>query len=385
MQGTASKRVLLTSGRLPVSLELARAFHAAGWHVVVADPWSMHLCRMSNRVQECIVLPSPQDDPEHYLDELVRHCSEHRIDLVIPVSEETPYVAALVDGEVPVFTSSADTVLSLHDKLGFIQVAQLHSLEVPDTARADEDTDDICAAAFVSKPRFSCSGRGVRFHHAGDKLPADSDSVVQQRLVGTAVNVFCIADSGELRLATAYRGRLADGSVSIAFERDDEAAACTAWAHRFIQASKYTGLIAFDFIVDAQGVARPIECNPRATSGIHFAEPDALVAAITAADMPDQTLKASSQLAEKWSCFTRYLASLGAVAETREAWQVLSTFSDISWRGDDPWPFLAMPVNSWRLLWKALSSDHSFASAAVADIEWRRPSDAVIDTRHDDH
>ena len=121
MPSASSKTVLLTSGRLPVGLELARAFHAAGWHVVVADPWPMHLCRMSRCVDETIELPPPQDDPQRFIDMLAQRCHEYDIDLMVPVSEETPYVAGLLDGETPVFTSARDEVLAVHDKFGFIQ------------------------------------------------------------------------------------------------------------------------------------------------------------------------------------------------------------------------------------------------------------------------
>ncbi len=343
----------------------------------------MHLCRMSNSVHETIELPSPQDDPGRFIDVLERRCREYRIDLVVPVSEETPYIADLLDRELPVFSSHAADVLTLHDKLGFILKAREFGLDAPETARADEDTTALRASAFVTKPRFSCSGRGVRFHDAETHVAMDADRVVQQRVNGDAVNVFCIAIDGRVRLSTAYRGRLVDGSVAIAFERDDQANSCTAWAERFISASGYTGLIAFDFIVDADGRAWPLECNPRATSGIHYATPDALVAAITGEAMPPETLKTATRLAEKWSCFTHYLGSLGSPERTRRAWRVLSSFTDISWRRNDPWPFLAMPVNSWRLLLKSLQKDQSFASAAVADIEWRQPAGTADEVKHD--
>ncbi len=371
MPSASSKTVLLTSGRLPVGLELARAFHAAGWHVVVADPWPMHLCRMSRCVDETIELPPPQEDPQRFVEVLAQRCREYDVDLVVPVSEETLYVAGLLDSDVPVFTSARDEVLAVHDKLGFIQRAQEYGLDTPETARADEAAGPITDTAYVSKPRFSCSGRGVRFHRGGSVPSADASSIVQQRIDGHAVNAFCVAVQGETRLASAYRVSLADGSVAIAFEHDDDGDACLDWATRFIEASGYTGLIAFDFIVDADGKAWPLECNPRATSGIHFLRPAALVAAITGEDLRDTVFKEATQMAEKWSCFTRYLASLGKPDETREAWQVLWRFRDVSWRRNDPWPFLAMPFNSWRLLLKSLQRGHSFASAAVSDIEWR--------------
>ena len=60
------KTVLLTLGRLPVALELARGFAACGWRVVVADPFAMHLSRMSNAVHKCYRVAAPAADPRQF-------------------------------------------------------------------------------------------------------------------------------------------------------------------------------------------------------------------------------------------------------------------------------------------------------------------------------
>jgi hypothetical protein len=46
--------------------------------------------------------------------------------------------------------------------------------------------------------------------------------------------------------------------------------AIEAWVRRFVEFTGFSGQIAFDFIEDSQGVVRALECNPRATSGLHL-------------------------------------------------------------------------------------------------------------------
>ena len=57
----------------------------------------MHLARMSNAVDRCFRVARPDQDPDRYLDELRTIAVSERVDLVVPVSEESMHVAALRD------------------------------------------------------------------------------------------------------------------------------------------------------------------------------------------------------------------------------------------------------------------------------------------------
>ena len=70
--------VLLTLGRLPKALEVARALRGAGCRVIVAEPFRRHLTGASRAVARSVVVPSPvadreaRNDPDHRLDETPR-------------------------------------------------------------------------------------------------------------------------------------------------------------------------------------------------------------------------------------------------------------------------------------------------------------------------
>jgi hypothetical protein len=54
--------VLITIGRLPKALDFARAFHARGWRVVVAEPFRRHLTGASRQVARSMQVTSPVRD-----------------------------------------------------------------------------------------------------------------------------------------------------------------------------------------------------------------------------------------------------------------------------------------------------------------------------------
>jgi len=84
---------LLTSGRLPSALELARALARAGCHVVVADSYPTFICQGSRAVAKAYVVPPPRLQPASYELAIMDIIRRERIELVVPASEEVLYVA----------------------------------------------------------------------------------------------------------------------------------------------------------------------------------------------------------------------------------------------------------------------------------------------------
>lgn len=160
--------VLITLGRLPQALDLARAFYAAGWRVVVAEPFRKHLAGASNTVARSIVVTAPAKDREAYLQDLLRVVAEEAVDFVLPVSEEILHVAAL-HGRLPArtrifFAMTPEVVLQAHDKGAFAARADGLGLAVPPTHALGTAEAALLAQRqdVVIKPLHACSGRGVR-------------------------------------------------------------------------------------------------------------------------------------------------------------------------------------------------------------------------------
>ena len=377
------RTVLLTLGRLPVGLEIARSFADAGWRVIVAETRSIHLCRLSRSVDQCVRVPPPQTYPIAFRDAISRIIRDARVDMIVPVSEETLHVATLRPTDFPgtrFFCASASDVVRLHDKLAFNQAAASMGLPVPVSWAGDRAEEAAASGSrLIAKPRFSCSGRGVRYYDAGQVPQTDRADIIQKELVGALYSTCGIACDGRILANAIYRARVLSGSVAVAFERLESAPEIDSWVERFVRESGHTGFVSFDFIVDESGVPQAIECNPRATSGIHFFAPRTVAKLLSEPDITMRTDRQSFRpellLTEAYSCYTALLAALPRLSEARKIFKVLSAARDVSWRRDDPWPFLTMTFNSWPIIYAAARSGRPFAEVAMTDIEWRPDDD----------
>lgn len=336
----------------------------------------MHLARMSNAVDRCHQVVSPGKHADRYIDDLVRVTGTERVDLVVPVSEESMFVAALrgrVGSDVDVFCLDQAGVLALHDKYRFVETARSHGLPVPETFLSDcpEAAAFTAGSDFVSKPRYSSSGRNVCIHRAGESAPRDTTVLVQQMLRGPLVSSFSIVRQGEVFATSVYRGVVTDGSVAVCFEDVPNLDKVDSWIVNFAAATGHTGFLSFDFILGDDGEPRAIECNPRATSGIHFVSSRAIAPAILgAARAPTKSARAGL-LTESYSCFTAALKRLPSAAEFADAVRYLRQARDVTWSLADPWPFLLMMINTSPLLARSIRHRQTFAVSAVQDIEWR--------------
>ena len=158
------KTVLLTLGRLPKALELARALNAAGARVIVAEPFGSHVCRVSRAVSKSIRVPAPNSDPEGYLTALENIVHAEHVELVVPVSEEALHASKLA-GRLPPRTKLYSPVHAqlarLHDKLAFNRTAHSLGLAVPETHEGPAPGAQGLteSADYIVKPAHGCSGR----------------------------------------------------------------------------------------------------------------------------------------------------------------------------------------------------------------------------------
>ncbi len=381
-----SKTALLTLGQLPECLDLARALTAVGWRVVIAEPFGWHLAGLSRAVAKSVKVTPPSHDPEAYRRDLLEVIAREGVSLVLPVSVETLHVAALSEvlpETVRLFTSAQPRLLALHDKQSFIERAAALGLAVPESAPlgTPRALEIAKAGPHVVKPRSTSAGRGVVFREAGAALPgAGDDLVVQQRLPGATLSSFSIVRQGQPLLTLVYRGRDYDGAVAINLERIEQPEV-VAWAERFIAESGHHGFIGFDFVLDAEGRPCAVECNPRATSGLHFLETESLGHCLADPEMHQPpSFRAARHLQLFYSCLTAAQAAVFRRDDPLGKLQRLITTPDVTWRWRDPLPFLLMTPASAQIISKAILSRKTLGQAAVEDIDWTAaPADVETD------
>lgn len=381
------KRLLLTGGRAPATLELARLFHAAGHEVFVAESMREHLCRHSRAVAQSFEVPSPRQDRPGFIAGLADILARERIDMLIPTCEEVFHVAwghETLAARAEVFAPSLEQLRMLHSKWDFIQLLEELDFLTPETWRlqAPEDVLDVLGPLvpgerLVFKPVFSRFASKVRFYTAGegtDDLPRPTPQepwVAQRFIAGTAYCTYSVAREGKLSAHTIYPSNFTAGQGATIHFKAIEHPRIEAWVSRLVAALGYTGQIAFDFIETPEGELYPLECNPRATSGAHLFRPkDRLDAAFfgeapeTLRPEPDRAAMLSLAMGLYGLPAVRSLKRLGewgaAVATSRE---IL-----FDWR--DPLPVLGQ-VAAMADLWRT-SRRHgvSLLEASTWDIEW---------------
>ncbi|WP_420333147.1 ATP-grasp domain-containing protein [Roseibium sp.] len=371
--------VLLTLGRLPKALELARALTAAGCRVLVADPFAFHLCRASNAVEKSYKTPSPHSHQEQYLTHLLDIVAREKVDLVLPVSEEALHVS-LLKNRLPdgtrLFALSNDVLQALHDKYTFTQTAENAGLKVPETYLASDAQASRFAASgdTVLKPRLGCSGQELRML-SPDSLPkqplGSAETIIQKRIFGREVSTLSLCRNGKVLAHVTYEGNVFAGTVAVCFRRVSDLPQVKEWVADFARSGGYSYFLAFDFIVDEAGTPWPLECNPRLTSGIHFLDPHGIANAITNFEEATEVgLKPGERFQEG---HTTLLQVYGNVLRPQKALRHLRAMlgaRDVLWSLADPAPFPLMTPYSWAVLKQVMFRGRTFGEAATRDIAW---------------
>lgn len=369
--------VLILGARAPAALEWARAFQACGWRVTAADSLAWPLTRASTAVQAYRRLPEPRTRYAEWLQALRDCVTREAVDLVLPTCEEVFYLAH-GQHRLPcrVLTSRFELLHELHHKHGFAQRAAAWPAGAPQTAlicsRAELAAYEPVARQCVFKPAYSRFASRTLIRPSAKALarvqPTPMHPWVAQSFVpGREHCSFSLLVNGQVTAHAVYhpRHRVGRGS-GIWFEPGDPPPVRDFVEH-FGRVTGYSGQVGFDFIEGRDGRWFVLECNPRATSGVHlFADqPQALVAALLGEAVAAPVTPSPRMVA---------LAMLLFVAPRRAwhpgFWRDWSAARDVVVRPGDRGPLLAQVPGLIEILGRAARGRRGLLAAATADIEW---------------
>lgn len=280
-------RVLITGGRAPCALDLARGFAARGAEVYTAESLKYPLCAASRAVKQNFRVPAPAQDAAGYAAALRRIVRSEGIRLLLPTCEEIFYISAYQGSFGPgcrVLAPSLEVLRELHSKWAFIALCARLGFAVPETFRLGEGVEARIAGeapplrpgepAYLLKPEFSRFSARLSRHGTLDEARAQAECAggawVAQRYAGSELLcTYAVAHEGRLLAHAAYRAPQTASGASVCFQSDTGPQA-REWVELFVQRTGFSGQIAFDFIRTQDGKLLPIECNPRATSGVHL-------------------------------------------------------------------------------------------------------------------
>ncbi|WHX29697.1 ATP-grasp domain-containing protein [Brevibacillus agri] len=389
------RTVLLTGGRAPATLELARLLRAAGQRVIVAESAARHLCAHSRYVQRSYRVPPPRTQPEAYIDELCQIMRKERVDLLIPTCEEIFYVAhgrerLLAHGDVLV--EPLAVLRTLHDKWEFGKLARGAGALVPHTVRA-ESADERDAAIrqatgpVVLKPVYSRFAAHVQIISEPSRarlsaLPVPSARqpwLVQRFIAGRQLCSYAVAREGELALYADYETVHTAGQGATIHFAYAAHAGVKDFVTRFVRRHRLSGQIAFDFIESKTGELYVIECNPRLTSGIHLfagqtAAADAFLAGKSQGGAEGRAEAVVPQAGQ--TCMLTMAMLTYGLANVKDwrgwtSWvRDLCNARDVLFRAEDPRPFFDQFMMLGDLAWQSLRTKTSMLACSTSDIEW---------------
>jgi hypothetical protein len=267
----------ITCARTPVALTLMKILKQYHHTVYALDSLPKQSCigAASPYHDGYYQYPAPTTEFEAFKHTIQNLTNVLKPDLVVPVSEETFWMAMVPN--IPLFASPLETLNVLHNKSTFTTLSQSIGYG-PKEAYTFENEHQLAAFLstsdshkYVFKPSYS------RFGHQALIQPSKIEVLknthypllAQTFLPGTEVCVYNIAYQGKQLACMPYlpKYKYKEGA-SIYFEplyNPEIKHAC----QQIIEATHFTGQISFDLILQDNHPTF-IECNPRATSGLHL-------------------------------------------------------------------------------------------------------------------
>lgn len=378
------ERVLITGGRAPVALDLARHFAHAGIEVTVADSVPLFLTRASNAAKLAVKLPSPRYEFQEFIAAINRIVHRQKISLIVPTCEEVFYLAfgrKHLPSNVRVFCPAFETLQQLHSKWHFGALAAGRGIEVPKTWLIYSDTDiqrlPVATTDLVFKPEYSRFAVETLIRPLGTELQRIRFEkgrawIAQTHIKGRELCSYSIAHDGRLVAHSLYMPTWRAGRSSGFYFESIESTAIVSFVTNLIAELGYTGQIAFDFIEDETGQIFVLECNPRATSGLHLFQPgDGIATAFVSAVA--HAIRPQSSATPRMLSTAMLISGLPQAIRRRLVPRFVHDYlraKDVLWSHTDPLPAFQIFVSLTAFAAHAVYLGISPSAAATRDIEW---------------
>jgi len=376
------KNFLLTAGRAPSTLDLARQLNYANHSVFIADTIQWHVCRFSNAVKKSFLIPSPRFATEAFIDKLLELVETYKIDYLIPTFEEVLYISKYLDRfpkTCKVFSSSFDSLINLHNKWLFYERNLKYNIDTPETIliKSKSDLQKLNPNySYALKASFSRSAQQILKAEPGKELPEleieeHNPWIAQRWLEGNRFCTYSVCQDGAVLANATYPVQIAiQGHYCLNYEAVDHPGILK-WIQNFIALEKFTGQVGFDFFESKDGTIYAIECNPRATHGlVLFEGKDRLDRAFTS-----QTVRTITPSAGKRKQIAAGMTVYGwrsAFKENKlkEFLRIYLTTPDIVFDRKDVKPFLFTPVIYTNYLYQSLKQRLNIPASFTNDFNW---------------
>jgi predicted ATP-grasp superfamily ATP-dependent carboligase len=284
-----SARVLVTDAARGAAIAVIRSLGREGYEVIAADSEPRSPGFYSKYASARLRYPPPRTDPEGAVEALLRAAREHRVDLVVPATEETVLLLSEARERFVGVTTLAlperDAYARTRDKLATLELARKTGVPAPETRLVTTAREALAAAPtlgwpVVVKPRRASvlrDGRVVEGYEVSyaenarelgeqmRRLEGRTEVLLQEYYRGEGHGVELLLQGGR-PLATFQHRRLREvpvtGGASSFRESVLPDPLLNDYAVRLLAALDWTGLAMVEFKLGALG-PRLMEINGR--------------------------------------------------------------------------------------------------------------------------
>lgn len=267
-------KILITCPRAPITIEWIKICKEKNIEIILVDSLDFPIGIYFDRKIKYIKVPSPKLNFEGYKIEMIKIINQ--VDIVIPNCEDIFFLSRIkeyANNKVLFFMPEKEILFDLHNKFKYFKYLN-ENIKIPKTEiiyniqEIKEDKNTIL------KPIFSRFGRSVirgvtKEKIKNIKIDKTYPWVQQEFIHGEALCNYAICQEGKVIAHVVYKPKyLLNEAASTYFEYYEDKR-LDKFIEEFAETTNYTGQVAFDFIDNGKDVYI-LECNPRATSGLHL-------------------------------------------------------------------------------------------------------------------
>jgi hypothetical protein len=266
----------------------------------------------------------------------------------------------------------------LHHKFQFSELAAQLPINAPESVLL-ESLEYVQAMSgesrdWVFKPAYSRFANRTLIRPRPERLNRVRPSVdfpwLAQRFVsGREYFSYSLMEQGRLTAHACYHPRHRIGSGAGIYFDPIDSEPIKAFVEQFGNQTTYTGQVGFDFIASPDGKIHVLECNPRATSGIHLLgdNPQTLVAAALGQQQSEVLLSGSSP---RMVAFAMLVFAAPRKMLSGEFWRDYSRARDVITIPGDRRPLGGQLLGLVEIAGRAVKRRRGLLAASTVDIEW---------------
>lgn len=284
------KKIFVTDGRSLAALAIARSLGEKGFEIHCGEEFKNSITSFSRYVKKNIIYPSPGNDSEQFINQILALIKSEHYEMIIPVRDETTLLFSKYKNEITKYTelylAEYDKIRRFRDKGETIKIAR-EIIPCPKTYFPEEiSIDEIKTLAkypILIRSRIGSGSRGILFVESPNKFDEAyinikkkyGEPIIQEYVIKNGYCTACILmdeKSNEIASFTYERVKeypLSGGPTVTGVSCDNPIVKDSAL--RLLKSINWTGVAEVEFIIDQYGIPKLLEVNPRFWMPLHLA------------------------------------------------------------------------------------------------------------------